>query len=40
VIGAARRFEISNDTRFHDVADFFWYEVVNARTYCPVSEVS
>jgi hypothetical protein len=33
VIGAARRFEISNDTRFHDVADFFWYEVVHARSY-------
>jgi uncharacterized protein len=33
VIGAARRYEISADTRFHDVADFFWYEVVGARTY-------
>ena len=27
VIGAARRYEISGDMRFHDVADFFWYEV-------------
>ncbi|HME11167.1 MAG TPA: beta-L-arabinofuranosidase domain-containing protein [Bryobacteraceae bacterium] len=33
VIGAAQRYEISGDTRFHDVADFFWYEVVSARTY-------
>jgi uncharacterized protein len=33
VIGAARRYEISGDERFHDVADFFWYEVTSARTY-------
>lgn len=33
VIGAARRYEISGDMRFHDVADFFWYEVVTARAY-------
>lgn len=33
VIGAARRYEISGDYRFHDVADFFWYEVVTARSY-------
>jgi hypothetical protein len=33
VIGAARRYEISGDMRFHDVADFFWYEVTSARTY-------
>ena len=33
VIGAARRYEISGDTRFHDVADFFWYEVTGARSY-------
>ena len=33
VIGAARRYEISGDMRFHDVADFFWYEVTTARTY-------
>ena len=33
VIGAARRYEISGDNRFHDVADFFWYEIVNARSY-------
>lgn len=33
VIGAARRYEISSDMRFHDVADFFWYEVASARSY-------
>ena len=33
VIAAARRYEISGDTRFHDVADYFWWEVVTARSY-------
>ena len=33
VIGAARRFELSRDYRFHDVADYFWYEVTTARAY-------
>jgi DUF1680 family protein len=33
VTGAAIRYEISGDTRFHDVADYFWYEVVSARSY-------
>jgi DUF1680 family protein len=33
VIAAARRYEISGDVRFRDVADYFWYEVVGARTY-------
>jgi DUF1680 family protein len=33
VIGAARRYEISGDNRFHDVADFFWWTVVNGRSY-------
>jgi DUF1680 family protein len=33
VIGAARRYEISSDIRFHDVADYFWYEVTTARSY-------
>ena len=32
-IAAARRYEISGDTRFHDVADYFFYEVSNARSY-------
>jgi len=33
VIGAARRFELSRDPRFRDVAEFFWYAVTSARTY-------
>ena len=33
VIGAAKRYEISGDMRFHDVADYFWYEVATARSY-------
>jgi len=33
VIGAARRYEISSDARFHDVADAFWNEVAHTRTY-------
>jgi len=33
VIAAARRFELSGDVRFHDVADYFWYEVTSARCY-------
>ena len=33
VIAAARRYEISGDMRFHDVADFFFDEVTSARTY-------
>ena len=33
VIGAARRYELSGDMRFHDVADYFWHEVVSARSY-------
>ncbi len=32
-IAAARRYEISGDTRFHDVADFFFDEVANCRSY-------
>jgi DUF1680 family protein len=32
-IAAARRYEISNDVRFHDAADFFFDEVTSARTY-------
>src|SRR5205085_9733096 len=33
VIAAARRYEISGDTRFHDVADYFFWEVTGARSY-------
>jgi hypothetical protein len=33
VIGAARRYELSGDGRFRDVAEFFWHEVTGARCY-------
>jgi uncharacterized protein len=33
VIAAARRYEISGDIRFYDVADYFFQEVSSARTY-------
>jgi len=33
VIGAARRYEISSDYRFHDVSRFFFETVSEARTY-------
>ncbi len=33
IIGAARRYEISSDHRFHDVAQFFWDTVTANRTY-------
>jgi len=33
VIAAARRYEISGDTRFRDAADFFFYTVSTGRTY-------
>jgi DUF1680 family protein len=32
-IAAARRYELTGDTRFHDVADYFFYEVTAARSY-------
>jgi DUF1680 family protein len=32
-IGAARRYELTCDSRFHDAAAFFWYAVSSARTY-------
>jgi uncharacterized protein len=34
VIGAARGYELTGDQRYHDIADYFWYEVVSRRTYC------
>lgn len=33
IIGAARRYEISGDMRFHDVASFFFYTVSTGRSY-------
>ena len=33
VMAAARRYDLSGDMRFHDVADFFFDEVTTARSY-------
>jgi uncharacterized protein len=33
VIGAARRYELSSDYRFGDIADFFWETIAESRTY-------
>ena len=33
VIGGARRYEVSGDHRFHDVAYFFWHTIRDNRTY-------
>jgi len=33
VIGAARRYELSSDARFNNVASFFWETVIESRTY-------
>jgi len=33
IIGAARRYEITGDNRFHDVAHFFWHTIAQHRTY-------
>ena len=33
VVGAARRYEITGDTIYRDLAMFFWDRVVNTRTY-------
>jgi DUF1680 family protein len=33
VIGAARRYEISQDPRYRNVAEFFWETVAESRTY-------
>ena len=32
-IGAARRYELSQDSRYRNVAEFFWETVVESRTY-------
>jgi DUF1680 family protein len=34
IIGAARAYELTGDPRYRDIAEFFWYEVTTARTYC------
>jgi DUF1680 family protein len=34
IIGAARRYEISGETRYRDIAGYFWREVTSKRSYC------
>lgn len=34
VIGAARRYELTGEARYHEVADYFWTEVSGRRAYC------
>jgi DUF1680 family protein len=34
VIAAARAFELTRDTRYRTIAQYFWDEVVSARSYC------
>lgn len=34
VIGAARRWELTGEARYHAVADYFWREVTGHRAYC------
>jgi hypothetical protein len=34
VIGAARGYELTGERRYHDIANYFWHEVVSQRTYC------
>lgn len=34
VIGAARYYELTRESRYHTIADYFWNEVVSERCYC------
>jgi DUF1680 family protein len=34
VIGSARLYELTGDTRYRDIADYFWTEVTSERAYC------
>ena len=34
IIGAARRYELTGDSRARDIADYFWREVTAKRCYC------
>jgi DUF1680 family protein len=34
VIGAARRYEVTGEGRYRDVAEYFWREVTGERCYC------
>jgi uncharacterized protein len=34
VIGAARRYELAGEERYHDIAKYFWQEVTERRVFC------
>ena len=34
VIAAARYYELTGNTRYRDIAEYFWNEIVNERSYC------
>ncbi|HET7790865.1 MAG TPA: beta-L-arabinofuranosidase domain-containing protein, partial [Gemmatimonadales bacterium] len=34
VIGAARRYELTGEARYRDIAEYFWREVTTRRAYC------
>ncbi len=34
VIGAARRYELTGEKRYRDIAEYFWNEVTGSRAYC------
>lgn len=34
IIGAARRYEITGESRYRDVAEYFWREITAHRSYC------
>ena len=34
VIGAARRYELTGEGRYHEIAGYFWDEVTSERAYC------
>ena len=35
VIGAAREYELTGNPRYHEIAHYFWHEVVGERSYAP-----
>jgi DUF1680 family protein len=34
IIGAARRYELTGERRYRDIAEYFWREVTGERSYC------
>jgi DUF1680 family protein len=34
IIGAARRYELTGETRYREIAEYFWREVTGRRSYC------